>query len=328
MDISGFLGSYPGMFIVQSFVHSVIAATLVDSAITAWRIADPRIRQRMRFIVVLAPVLAFPLYQAVNPSRGEITFRLEALFDLGRWLNIALWGKVPLHVFFFFLLGATTLIFILQELIPIVRQTFEEKRTDDEWQPVGEDHDVVRTIEALPVDRPDIFIAENEDLILFSATGRKPAVYLSTGLVEALEPDEIRAAVAHEAAHIERSRRPVLVLAFVFRVLMFFNPAVLLEFRRIVQEEEKICDDFAVSLTGNPRVLAETLKKFRHFPGDSGQEKAPVDLDSLDQYGHDFLLDQRIERLEKGEAPGGGRGGWLQFAVTLGAILLVNYYIV
>jgi len=317
------------MFIVQAFVHSVIAAAMVDSAITAWRIANPRIRQRMRFIVVLAPVLAFPLYQAVNPARGEIDFRLGALFDLGRWLAITLWGKVPLHVFFFLLLGATTLIFILQELIPIVRQTFEEKRTDNEWQPVDNDHDVVKAVESLPLDRPDIFITESEDLILFSATGRKPAVYLSTGLVEALEPDEIRAAVAHEAAHIERSRRPVLVLAFVFRVLMFFNPAVLLEFRRIVQEEEKICDDFAVSLTGNPRVLAGTLKKFRHVPGDTGQEKAPVTLDSLDQYGHDFLLDQRIERLERGEASGGGGvGGWLQFAVTLVVILLVNYYVV
>lgn len=330
MDITGFLSSYPGMYVVQSFLHSLVAAALVDSAITAWNIKDPVSRQRLRFIVVLGPVVFFPLFQFLNPERGYVEFRLGALFDASRWLSLELWGKVPTDVVFLSVLGLTAAVSIFQELVPILRHTMESKNTGIEFESPGEGHVVNRALEGLPVNRPDIFILDDEEPLVFSATGRKAAVYLSTGLVDALDEEQVQAAVSHEIAHINRSRRPVLVLVFVFRMLMFFNPAVLLEFRRIVQEEEKICDDMAVALTGKPLALAGGLRKFLHSHEAPQGEAGPSTLgDTLDMYGHDFLLEMRIRRLEEGEwREGGGGGGWLQFALTLGLIMLLNYFVV
>ncbi|PKL52583.1 MAG: hypothetical protein CVV37_00600 [Nitrospira bacterium HGW-Nitrospira-1] len=84
----------------QTFCHSVIAFIIVDRAMTLWNITNPLSRQRFQMMVVLLPVFSFPLYQLINPGRGSISFRLESLFDVNRWLNLELWGTIPLGVFF------------------------------------------------------------------------------------------------------------------------------------------------------------------------------------------------------------------------------------
>jgi Zn-dependent protease with chaperone function len=147
--------------------------------------------------------------------------------------------------------------------------------------------------------------------------------------VEALTFDELQAALAHEIGHIRRSRRPVMVLIFLLRVIMFFNPIILMEFRRIVQEEEKICDDLAVALTGNRKALANALRKF-YFPEDEDHEHmmrdSPRLRDRLEEYSHTMLMESRITRLEETPAP--AAGSFAAFAAVLTTILTVNYYLV
>src|SRR4030066_2564109 len=100
MNISGFFNTYPGMDKAQSFCHSIIAFIVVERAMSLWRISNPLIRQRFGLLVILLPAVSFPVYQLINPERGSISFRLESLFDMNRWLNIELWGSVPLGLFF------------------------------------------------------------------------------------------------------------------------------------------------------------------------------------------------------------------------------------
>jgi Zn-dependent protease with chaperone function len=330
LDISPFFNTNLGMYITQAFFHSLAAAAVADSSIVAWNVTSPLFKQKLRLIAVFFPVFSFPAYQFLNPERGMISFRLKALFDAGGWLNLQLWGTAPLAAFLVLVFAATALVFVLQELAPILRDTVRSGKPGAEWETASNNPPLPGTLEKLPFKTPELVIVEDEELVLFSSTGRKPAVFLSTGLVEALDAEQLQAAVAHEAAHIQRSRRPVLVVAFLFRVLMFFNPVVLLEFRRIVQEEEKICDDAAVALTHRPGALAETLRKFRRS---SGRLDLPVDgkLSSigttLEQYSHDMLLESRIMRLEQGARDNAG-GGWLQFAATLGVVASLCYFIV
>ncbi|OGW27818.1 MAG: hypothetical protein A2X59_13595 [Nitrospirae bacterium GWC2_42_7] len=321
------------MYVAQAFSHSLIAALIVDRAIQTWKITDPAIRQRFSLIVMVFPIFSFPLYQMINPERSSIFFRLEALFDINRWLNIELWGKVPLNLLFTIMLVCTALIFLLQEMIPIVRhivmsKEFETEKDEEEGQ---YEHPVIDEVLAdFCGKKPHISLIDDDELIIFSTTGKNPVIFLSTGLMETLSTDETRTAIAHELAHIARSKRPLLVVIYIIRVLMFFNPVVLVEFRRIVQEEEKICDDIAVLLTGKQDALAETLKKFSRKiekPGLSVVKNLSEVSASLEDYSHSVHLQGRINRLESGPIQNTG-GAWIRFLLTLSAIAVINYFIV
>lgn len=329
MAIANFLNSSLGMYIVQSFLHSLIAAVIVDRSIQIWDIANPSARQRFRFIVVVLPVISFPVYQAINPDRGTVFFRLEALFDTGRWLNMELWGTIPIGYLFMLIVFITTLIFVVQELVPVLKHMFESNGPAPDMRVPDGTSPVMRALEGLPLQKPEVFIIEDDALILFSSTGKRPAIFVSTGLMEAFSPGQLRAALAHETAHILRSKRPLLIIIFFLRVLMFFNPVVLLEFRRIVQDEEKVCDDFALSMTQDSRALSETLKMLH--PPDAGQgpgaRKLSAMMTAIEEYSHRSLLESRIARLEKGPSQNRDKG-WAELIVTAASILMLNYFIV
>jgi hypothetical protein len=111
---------------------------------------------------------------------------------------------------------------------------------------------------------------------------------------------------------------------------MFFNPVALMEFRRIVQEEENICDDVAVAMTGNRAALAEVLEKF-HSGGDAGDpvplRDAPGMRDRLEEYSHTMLIESRISRLAADPARQEGRRLPV-FLLTLATVLFINYFVV
>ncbi len=102
---------------------------------------------------------------------------------------------------------------------------------------------------------------------------------------------------------------------------MFFNPIVLVKFRRTVRDEEKICDDIAVSLTRDPSALAEALGKFYHHPDGA----APL---SLEDHSHNLHLESRIRRLELMTASAKPGKGIAAFTITLLAITIINYFVV
>ncbi|HWR58688.1 MAG TPA: M56 family metallopeptidase [Thermodesulfovibrionales bacterium] len=334
MNLSNFFNSYMGMYIAQAFSHSLIAALVVDRAIHAWNITNPVVKQRFSLIVMIFPIFSFPLYQVVNPERGSPFFRLDTLFDINRWLNIELWGKVPLTLLFILMLAGAAMIFFVQEMIPLVRHLLESKKfrseEDDGKEKTHDNPAIDKVLRDFPGEKPHISLIDDDDFIIYSTTGKDPAIFLSTGLINTLNTDEIEAAVAHELAHIKRSKRPLLVLAYIIRILMFFNPVVLVEFRRIVQEEEKICDDIAVSLTRKHSALAETLKKFSHKREEIKLDRVK-DLStlgsSLEDYSHSVHMENRIKRLDAGwSLPAGGE--WMKFLLTLSAITAMNYFVV
>lgn len=329
MNIPNFFQSQAGMYIAQSFFHALIAVIVTDGALRAWKIEEPAVKQRFRFLTVLFPVFSFPLYQLINPDRGSLLFREEALFDSGRWLGMELFGTVPLRLLFLILLAVTALIFFFQELVPILRHVFETTPDLFEENNLEGRAVVNEALASLPVDGPRVVIIDDDELVIFSATGRNAAIFISTGLLRALSVEQVRAALAHEIAHIARSARPVLLAAFVLRMIMFFNPVVLVEFRRAVRNEEKICDDIAVSLTGRPDALAETLKKFYSTHEHAADAvKIPVSAEvPLEEYSHDLQLESRIRRLERAPRQKAD-GAWFPFVLVLIVMIGVNYFVV
>jgi Zn-dependent protease with chaperone function len=317
------------MYAAQAFCHSAVAAVVADQALKAWRIQDPRVRQRFRLIVVFFPILSFPLYQILNPARGSALFRLGSLFDIDRWLSIEIAGLIPLSLLFLAVLAVSSLVFLLQEMLPVAWHALYPGRRElgapyQELLPF-----IAEYSSKLSMPPPDVMIIDDDDAFLYSSTGKHPVIYLSRGLRESLPPEQLSAALAHELAHVSRSRRPLLILVFLFRMVMFFNPIVLLKFRRIVMDEEKICDDIAVSLTGDPAALAAALRTFIHDPADDlGRMTGPrTGEPSLEDYGHALHLESRIRRLEAGPS-GVTQSSLVPFAITLATIAAINYYVV
>lgn len=329
MTVADFFNTWPGMFLAQSFLHSLIAALLVDIALLSWNIEDPRVRQTFRLIVIVTPILSFPLYQLFFPERGSQAFRSEAVFDMTRLLNLEIAAPLTVGLLFLLFLGFAVLVFLLQEMLPIVRHIVSAGGGDFNGAKPAEGSPVALALTELPAGNYDVLIIEDKEPLIFSTTGRQPSICLSSGLVQKLDAAELRAAIAHEIGHINRSRRPLMILVFLLRVLMFYNPVILIEFRRIVQEEEKICDDYAAGLTGRRDALAGALSKLssdEEEVRDGGREPDRLH-NRLEEYSHSLLMDSRIGRLES-PPPRRLPGDGIVFAITVVTIAVTNYFLV
>jgi Zn-dependent protease with chaperone function len=325
---SSFLSSFFGMYITQSCVHAFIGVLIVDRAIQIWDIGNPLIRQRFRMVIIFSALFSYPFYQLMNPERGDIAFRLETLFDSSRWLNLELWNAVPLGILFILLLVFTSFVFFFQELGPIIKHTVESDRTLSGWEKLDDQSEIVRGFRSLTCatrDIADFYITVNEHPILFARTGKRPSIHLSTGIVDSLTAEELQGAIAHETAHILRNRRPLLTVVFFLRMLLFFNPVVLVVFRRLVLDEEKICDDMAIASTKNPYALAETLKKLYYKPeADADGHKNGA---AVARPGGNMHVEKRIRRIEGGVAQCAG-GQWGKLIAASIANIIINYFVV
>jgi len=330
MILSDLLLTLPGRYVVQSVSHSLTAAIVVESALRAWAIHRPIVQQRLRTLVVLLPIFAFPAYQLVDPDRGTMSSRLDALLNTDAWLYLELGWGVRLYTLFFLLLVLTAAVFVVQELVPIVRHARESAAPGYRRLPTEGGAFMTDALRAVPGDKPEIAILDVDDPLIFSTTGSRATIYLSRGIQELLTRDQLEAAIAHELAHIRRTRRPTLVMLFLLRVLMFFNPVVLIAFRRIVHGEENVCDDVAVSWTHNREALAVALQRLYHTREvpEAFHVRRLSDLRSgLEEYSHAAHIAERIRRLR--HVDGNGEEGWIFIcAVVAVAILSINYYVV
>ena len=84
----------------------------------------------------------------------------------------------------------------------------------------------------------------------------KPVLLVPANLVTGMPPDLLEALLAHELAHVRRHDYLVNLLQFAAEILLFFHPTVWWLSRRIRIERERIADDMAAALIGQPRRLA------------------------------------------------------------------------
>ncbi len=300
----------PGSYAIQGTVYSIIAVIIINSIKKSWNINSPVILQRLHFIPIIMPPLTIPLYYLLNPSRNSAEWRLRALVDIESILTIEYAG-INVGMIMLFLMILTALIFLLQETIPVIKNITMTKREEEKR--------IVKTFDInLFNQKHEVKIIEDNEYIIFSSTGIRPSIYVSTGLINDLSEEELDAALAHEAAHIHRGKRPSLIAVFIFRVMMFFNPVVLIEFRKAVQEEEKICDRMALKITGNPAAFMSVLKRF--IP--EGNEKSG----SFNESSHNLLIRERLEELNSTEEP--ENAGIFPLALAIISTGVINYFIV
>jgi Zn-dependent protease with chaperone function len=108
---------------------------------------------------------------------------------------------------------------------------------------------------------PTIMILHHETPLACTIGLLAPAIYLSSGLLELLTPDEIVAVLCHEWAHILRRDNLWNWVVRLLRDLLFFLPANHLLWRSMVASQDEACDALAAEMTHEPLVLARALVK-------------------------------------------------------------------
>ncbi|HEY4083793.1 MAG TPA: M56 family metallopeptidase [Burkholderiaceae bacterium] len=93
----------------------------------------------------------------------------------------------------------------------------------------------------------------------FTAHVLRPVIWLPLTLLTQLPREQIEALLAHELAHIRRLDWCWNAMQCAIEAFLFHHPGMWWLSRRIREEREHACDDLAVSVCGDPIVLAEAL---------------------------------------------------------------------
>ena len=250
-----FFDSYIGMFIAQSVLHSFMTLVIIEIAFYSWEIRDPSGKVQIQASGINpSNLFVFPVYQLINPDRGPMYFRENtAIFNLNGWLAIKLWDIIPVYSLFLALLSVTMLIFFLQEIFPIVREKLPKPGYVSYVVP---HRDIIGMLEGLckklGTSKPAVRIVDEPYPMLFTTGIKNHVIILSKALLDKFTDDQMESALAHELVHIIRGSSIKTQIIYILRMLMFYNPVSLIEFRRLVQDDEFICDDITVSLTKKP----------------------------------------------------------------------------
>ncbi|MEM1166097.1 MAG: M56 family metallopeptidase [Planctomycetota bacterium] len=88
-----------------------------------------------------------------------------------------------------------------------------------------------------------------------------PVVVVPAAAFTVLTPDQLRAVLAHELAHIRRRDHLFNAAQIVVESVLFFHPVTWWLSHQIRTEREHCCDDTAVRTTRSARILAEALTR-------------------------------------------------------------------
>lgn len=116
----------------------------------------------------------------------------------------------------------------------------------------------------------------------------KPVILLPIGLINHLSPEETKAILAHEIAHIMRRDYLQNVLISSMEILFFYHPSVWWFSATIKTIREQCCDDLALELGAEPIALSKALIRL--------EEQATAPTFAL-AFAHKNQLLHRVQRL-------------------------------
>jgi beta-lactamase regulating signal transducer with metallopeptidase domain len=317
------------MYVIQTVLHAFIALIIIELSFYAWDIKDHLSRFRYRLMPLVLPIFMYPLYQIITPERGSWHFRLTtALFDSQRWLELKLLGLFPVALLILIVLAGITGVFLFQEIFPIFRRRNSQPRHE---KCVECEEDVRTLLQSacvlLGIEEPGAMVIETPAPVLFTQGYKRHLLVISSGLVRTLDREQLKNALIHEVVHMKRSSNLKTQMIYLFRMLMFYNPVSLVEFRRIVHDDEFICDAITLSMTSNPQALISALSAFYYHPEDLPGRLSQI-KEQVESHSHNLLLNERIKNLTEGRYQNNARFGLPQYLLTMSAILLIGYGVV
>jgi hypothetical protein len=109
---------------------------------------------------------------------------------------------------------------------------------------------------------------------------------------------------------------------------MFFNLFSLIEFRRIVHDDEFICDSMTVAITRDPLSLTRALEVFITPMEEQGDTGIVGMQDRIESHSHNILLRERIENINGMQGTELPSFRWLPYILTGFVITQISYMVV
>lgn len=124
----------------------------------------------------------------------------------------------------------------------------------------------------------------------------RPMILLPAAMLAGLPPDDLKAILTHELAHLRRRDHVVNLLQRLVEAGLFFNPAIWLLSARIRAEREYCCDDLVVLAGGRSLAYARSLVRAAELclPQRGGDSAGPFALAAI---GGPSALRRRVLRL-------------------------------
>jgi len=141
-------------------------------------------------------------------------------------------------------------------------------------------------------------IVDRAATIAMAVGGKQRTILVSSGLLSALERDEVEAVVAHELMHLKHHDSEFKVFSRVLSRILFFDPFSKFFDPAVHREREYLADEMGARSSGKPATLASALLK---IASQGPQEKASLGLSILGSGNGLFSryppLQERVHRL-------------------------------
>ncbi|MEW5784610.1 MAG: M56 family metallopeptidase [Bacillota bacterium] len=253
-------------FLIYAVFGYALVYPLALLCLKLFSIDHPGQRRHLYLLALLAPAAGFLLYHTVltkrcqaeliHPETGGGLLQLICLVS-DRALQYA--APILAFVFGLGLLKAGAAVLLVRRL----RMKAVQPSAGLAWR--------VETIlkrrchTAAAITAPEVIYSSRTGFAAFTAGLIKPVLVLNYALAAELTEQELDAVLAHELVHISRKDTVKNWLLSLLRDLTFFNPISTILMRRIMLENERICDREAVVLTGhnNATYAAVLLRVWR-----------------------------------------------------------------
>lgn len=235
-------------WMISYFAHSTL---LLGGAWTATRKLSSRfdrLSERVWRLALLLPVvtaIAQPLVRTPGHEVGNATLEYVPPVMMVSAVPWFLWLVIP-SVCLAVIVGGLTQLWLLERSL---------RRALTEREPLSPSH--LASIASIPSESIHISVVETLSVPL----ALTKEICLPRWVAQQMEPDEFRAVVAHELAHVQRRdavwRRAAAIVCRVF----FFQPLNWLAAARLRELSECICDEEAIEMTRSTLPLASALEQ-------------------------------------------------------------------
>jgi beta-lactamase regulating signal transducer with metallopeptidase domain len=93
----------------------------------------------------------------------------------------------------------------------------------------------------------------------------RPILLLPEDIVDRLSPEALQAVLAHEFCHVRRRDNLTAAIHMFVEAVFWFHPLVWWVKARLIEEQERACDEAVLGLGGNPQIYAESILKICEF---------------------------------------------------------------
>ncbi len=247
-------------YAAQSLTHALVAALVVEALLRMWHARSPDDRLVLRLCGLGQPLFVTPALFLLAPQRAGEDFRDRwALFSARHWQEVTFLGVSAFQAGVVVLAALGSALFLM-DLVPLVRSRRRPMPAGVSPPPALEAElaEVAEVAAERHVRAPAIHFLESRAPLLFCSGVRAPVLVVSSGVLALLDPEELRAALRHELAHLARHDPAFSWVLMAVRSVLFFNPVAQVVARALSRDAEWRADEDA---GGDRLALASAVLK-------------------------------------------------------------------